>query len=445
MGEQQMRRSRLVTVPLAAALVIGAVAPALGSADARRQPAAAAHPATRGAHKQYLLTVPGGRKGDQLGTSVAIGKGLVAVGAPYRTVHGHKHQGAVYVFKKPASGWGHATVTAVLTIAAGKANDFFGSSVAIAGNTIAVGTPLITVGTNLDEGAVYLFTKPAGGWSKAHHPTGRLFPTDRTANDLFGSSLAGTANTFVVGAPGHVVGQHSRQGAAYVFVRPRGGWQRHTRQTAELTASDGLAGNGLGQSVAISGRTIAAGAPYVHLGSHASQGAAYVFREPRSGWRTATDVARLTVRHGATKDYFGQAVAVSGSTVVASSTYRKIGTRKRQGAAYVYTPSASGWHNETQNATLTVQPGVAGAYFGGGLAFSGTRIIGTGYGLASIFTRPAGGWRGSRHQQVQLAGQTSADRIGPAIAVFGSTIVAGVPGHSEGHRVAEGAAYVFVR
>ncbi len=437
-----MRRSPLLLLTVAAALAAAAIAP---TADATsRHPSLQSRPAA-GAHRQYLLTAPGGRKGDLFGSTVAIGGGLIAVGAPYRTVNGHKDQGAVYLFQKPASGWGHATVTAILTVAGGHAGDFFGASVAVAHNTVVVGTPLITVGTNTHEGQVYLFSKPANGWSAAHHPTGRLFPSDRTANDLFGASLAAAGNTIVVGAPGHVVGQHARQGAAYVFLRPRGGWLPHNRQTRELTASNGRSGNELGYSVAISGHTVAAGAPYTQIGQHPSQGATYVFTKPSSGWATATDRAELTVRGGATGDYFGYGVAVTGGTIAASAPFRKVGTTARQGAAYVFVKPGSGWRSAHQSATLTVSPGVTKAYFGTGLAAGGTRIVGTGYGLASLFVEPSTGWHGVRHQQAQLAGATNTDFIGREVAISGSTIVAGAPTQTVGRHVGQGAVYVYVR
>jgi FG-GAP repeat len=53
------------------------------------------------------------------------------------------------------------------------------------------------------------------------------------------------------------------------FSVPAGSWS----QQAELTAADGAAGDGFGYSVAISGSTAVAGAPF----KDSSRGAAYVF------------------------------------------------------------------------------------------------------------------------------------------------------------------------
>ena len=56
---------------------------------------------------------------------------------------------------------------AVLTGSDEGEGDGFGSSVAISGSTMVVGSPGHQVGTNLDQGAVYVFNEPASGWANA--------------------------------------------------------------------------------------------------------------------------------------------------------------------------------------------------------------------------------------------------------------------------------------
>jgi len=437
-------RPQHILIPVMTSVVLAAIVPVAGNASANHR-AARANPASGGAHHQYVLTAPGGSKNDSFGSSVAIHKNIAVVGAPYRTVKGHRYAGVAYVFVRPASGWGHAKVTAVLNLAKPKTREGFGWSVAIAGNTIAVGAPGLNNGTNKLEGTVDLFTRPAGGWRHAHHPTGRLYPTDRTSRDLFGFALASSGRTFVVGAPTHVVGQHPTQGSAYVYHQPAGGWKAHNPQTAELTAGDGVTGIEVGYSVAISGTTIVAGAPYAQVGKKVGAGAVYVFRKPGSGWRNGVDTAKLTVRHPATAQYFGDAVAVTGSTVVGGAPDTKVSGHVNQGAAYVFTKGNSGWHDAHQNATLTVSPGNPNAYFGQGLAASGSRIVGAAYGLLSLFHHPGGHWSGVEHQKAQLSGTNALDFIGKAVWMSGSTIIAGAPTQLVGHHLNQGAAYVFVR
>ena len=128
-----------------------------------------------------------------------------------------------------------------------------------------------------------------------------------TASDgpggFLGASVAVSGNTIVAGAPLTTVNGNIHQGAVYVFVKPKNGWA-HATQTAELTASDGgigqeFGGNNLsspffgGNAVAISGDTIVVAAP--------SNGV-YVFVKPNSGWRDATQTAKLTASN---EDYPG--------------------------------------------------------------------------------------------------------------------------------------------
>ena len=70
--------------------------------------------------------------------SVSISGNTVVVGAG-DTVSGNIEQGAAYVFTEPASGWADMTQTAELTASDGQADDGFGTSVSISGNTVVVG------------------------------------------------------------------------------------------------------------------------------------------------------------------------------------------------------------------------------------------------------------------------------------------------------------------
>ena len=72
-------------------------------------------------------------------------------------------------------------------------------SVSISGNTVVVGAADATVGGNSDQGAAYVFTEPGSGWTQ----TAKLTASDGAANDCFGYSVSISGNTVVVGAPGH--------------------------------------------------------------------------------------------------------------------------------------------------------------------------------------------------------------------------------------------------
>ena len=98
-------------------------------------------------------------------------------------------------------------------------------------------------------------------------------------------------------------------------------------QEAKLTASDGTADDGFGVSVAISGNTVVVGAPWTPFNPDTWEpgpGAAYVFAEPGSGWATMTQTAELTASDGAAGDGFGVSVSISGNTVVVGARGRRI-------------------------------------------------------------------------------------------------------------------------
>src|SRR5262249_28468761 len=136
-------------------------------------------------------------------------------------------------------------------------------------------------------------------------------------------------------------------GAAYVYVKGPNGWNNMT-QVARLTPSDGV-GDFLGQSVAISGDTIAVGGFGYTVGSNLLQGAIYVYAKPAGGWTDMTETALLTASDAATNDQMGRTVAISGDTIVTSA----------KGLGYIFTKPPGGWVNETETARLsTSKPGI---------------------------------------------------------------------------------------
>ena len=106
----------------------------------------------------------------------------------YATVNGNADQGAAYVFTGSGSGWNQA---AKLTASDGAANDVFGWSVAISGNTVVVGADYATVGGNVKQGAAYVFTEPATGWTNMTQ-TAKLTASDGAAGDYFGTRFRST-------------------------------------------------------------------------------------------------------------------------------------------------------------------------------------------------------------------------------------------------------------
>jgi FG-GAP repeat/Divergent InlB B-repeat domain len=326
------------------------------------------------------LTASDGTGSDNLGYSVAISGTTIVAGAPLHTVNNNGDQGAVYVFSEPAAGgWVNATQTAELTAGDGAANDRLGDAVAASGTTVVAGAPDRTVSGHSNDGAVYVFDQPGGGgWVNATQ-NAELTISDGIANEQLAfdghPGLAVSDTTIVVGDSQHAVAGHESQGAVYVFAKPAAGGWVNTTQTAELTAGDGAADDLLGNSVALSGSTIAAGAPR-HVRSGNDQGAVYVFTQPASGpWANATQAAELTASDGGGIDLLGYSVAISGTTIVAGAPQHTVSVNA-QGALYLFEqPAGGGYVDAAAPASLTASDAAAIDWLGYDIAASGDTIL----------------------------------------------------------------------
>jgi len=108
------------------------------------------------------------------------------------------------------------TETAELT--GGAFGDVLGYSVGISGNTVVAGAPRWPAYDR--PGAVYLFVEPRSGWKSTSKCNAKLTASDGAANDYFGFSVAISGQTVVSGAYGATISINSQQGAAYVFGGP---------------------------------------------------------------------------------------------------------------------------------------------------------------------------------------------------------------------------------
>jgi hypothetical protein len=223
------------------------------------------------------------------------------------------------------------------------AGDYFGFRVAISGTTAIVGA----FGHASIAGRAYVFTKTATGWKQVAELEG----SDTAALDDFGSSVAISGTTAVVGADGY-------GNRAYVFTKTATGW----KQVAELEGSDTAALDDFGISVAISGTTAVVGAD----GYGNSAGRAYVFTKTATGWR---QTAELKGSDTASLNGFGVSVAISGTTAVVSAT--TYGHASVIGRAYLFTKTATGWRQ-----TAELKASHTGLWkFVDSVAISGTTVM----------------------------------------------------------------------
>jgi hypothetical protein len=376
-----------------------------------------------------------GAPGDYFGVSTAVSGNTLVVGSNNTDASA----GAAYVFVQPSSGWANALQTAKLTASDGKTGDGFGWSVSISGNTIVVGAPGHNTGNRL-QGAAYVFVKPSTGWQDMTE-TAELTALDGSEQDAFGVSVAISGNTIAIGSTGN----NNYLGAAYVYLKPVAGWKTTSHFQAKLTDSDDPAGE-LGIAVALIDNTIVAGA----YNDNGAPGAAYVFVRPPGGWTSTTQTAKLTASGGASVDSFGLSVAISGSTVLIGARNAP-SNGVTVGAAYIFAEPATGWIDANETAKLTASD--AGAYsgFGFSVAIDGnTAAVGAAWaaigqnqlqGASYVFVRPTAGWQSTSRFSSKLTalGGTTSSLFGTAASISGSTIAIG----SYGANALEGSAYLF--
>jgi hypothetical protein len=316
--------------------------------------------------------------------------------------------GAAYIYALSQGIWRRQTT---LKDPGNEYLDLFGSSVAVSGRTVIVGAP----GAQGLNGRAYVYVRSGGRWRRQ----GTL--SSPSGGGDFGSAVALYGNTAVIGA----LDARGFAGAAYVYARSGTRWHRD----ATLDGPRGACCAYFGSSVALYGGTIAVGAP----GARKWTGAAYVYDRSGARWHRQ---AVLTDPRRRPNDIFGTSVAVTSATVVAGAP----GVHNEAGATYIYGRSGTHWHKQ---AALTVAPTASPAGgFGGAVAISGTgrnaealisglSVSGlaatkTQCGSAFEFTRPSGRWR--LRARVADPRCQSYDEFGYALSIFGQTAFIGAPG-----------------
>jgi hypothetical protein len=346
-------------------------------------------------------------EGDVFGRVVALSAdgNTLAVGAPLEDsdatgVNGDQENnnapsaGAVYVFVRDANGeWSQQ---AYIKASNSEQADFFGSSIALSGDTLAVGAyreSSAATGVNGDQadntrkfaGAVYVFTRDlTGAWSqeayiKSSDGPGYGLP------ELFGWSVALSGNTLAVGArwSSHLPNYSAPSaGAVYVFKRDSAGlWS----EPAYIKASNTDRGDSFGNSVALSGEWLVVGAPFESSNAtgingnqddnSAQSGAVYVFRFDGMGWNQQ---AYIKASNTGELDGFGWTVALSenGSGLVVGAPWedsiakgingdQSDNNAENSGAIYVFRFDDTDWVQQAY-----VKSSIDDHFFGGAFALS---------------------------------------------------------------------------
>ncbi|MCB9229523.1 MAG: hypothetical protein H6618_07925 [Deltaproteobacteria bacterium] len=347
----------------------------------------------------------------------------------------------------------------VKSLASGSSNnsDQFGQSTAVSGDTLVVGSinedcnqtsiSALTGGASLscddslsNSGAVWVYRKSGNSWSAEAF----IKPSNAGSGDNFGTSVAISGDTLVVGAPYEDSNQttvtngasassddsNADSGAVYIFSRSGTTWT----QSAYLKAPNNDAGDLFGQRVAIDGDTVIIGATgedaadtTITNGTTASadntatdKGAAYIFRKTAGVW--AQEAYLKALQTGGSTTAVGQDVDIEGDTAIISS------------------------HKANCKDTIINSSVTDCSTYGG-----------SSYGAVWVFKRSGTTWVQEAYLSTPVL--HNGDLLGNSIAISGDTIVAGADGEdsasgtiingssasADTSLLGSGAAYVFVR
>jgi hypothetical protein len=293
--------------------------------------------------------------GDRFGESIAVQGDVAVVGAPYEDESGAAAAGAVYVFVRTAGLWSEV---ARLTAADYGVFDHFGASVALDGDTLAIGAEFDDAGGGSFSGSAYVFVESSGTWVQQ----AKLVPPGLSANDLCGTAIALDGERLVVGAPQHDAGGLANAGSAWVFERAAGVWSL----TAQLAPTDAAVGATFGSALAADSGRILVGAPH-QSGATTNAGAAYVFGGAAATW---TQEAKLVDIGFVFADQFGYALDLESERAVVGlpwSNAAGIAT----GGVQVFERSGGVW---TGLFELVGSDCEAGDYLGVSVALSGDLV-----------------------------------------------------------------------
>ena len=425
--------------------------------------------------EQAYLIASNSEASDEFGYSIAVSGDTLAVGAwledsssAITPDEAATDSGAVYVFTRSGGIWNQQSYIKASNIGAG---DNFGISVALSGDTLAVGAYFedsITQGVNTvpedidpdaNSGAVYIFVRSGSNWSEQAY----IKASNTGDGDEFGISVALSNNTLAVGAhqeDSSTEGVNttpdegtSNSGAAYIFTRSETTWS----EQAYIKASNTGASYRFGNSIALSEDTLAVGASE----EDTWRGAVYVFARGDTGW---SEQAYLKAPNPDIQDYFGISVALFGDTLaigayLEDSNTEGVGTTpdnngSNSGAVYVFVRSSTIWNqqafikpfNTSDNDQFGKTVALSGDVLVVGAAREDSNIAGIDqgwndkardFGAVYVYTRDGITW--SEQSFIKPSTTVSKDFFGSSVAVAGDTIAVGVPINS----TSAGAVYTF--
>lgn len=330
-----------------------------------------------------------------------------------------------------------------VTPTAGTASQRCGLALAAQGDVLVCGAPYEdTKATDAGAVDVFRFDETAKVWNFEQ----QLFASDAEASARFGTSVAIDGNVIVVGSPYKDSTKGVDAGEIYVFRYDT--TNKVWNQEQKLVSSVGATNDWFGMSVGVSGNALIAGAPRADTAMGADSGAAVVFRYQNSFVKWVEE-AQLVDPHGVASDNAGQAVAIQNGTAIVGSSLADLSSLYDAGDVNVWTVSGTTWSQVQQITAPTKQ---SYADFGAHLRMDGDLLVVaapledqsttiTDSGAVYVYRLVSGSYvNEARFTATVPASYTN---FGSDVAVRGDVVMVGFQSDTVAGKSACGSAYVF--
>lgn len=372
-------------------------------------------------------------QGDSFGRSVSISGDLALVGADFGTLSGGNN-GTAYVYRLHQDNCGDSLCP--IWIKEAKLFAFDGNSGDRFGMSVSIDGDFAIAGAQRDNthrGAAYVFQYDGAEWSSGV----KLIATDGVAHDHFGYSVAISGDHAIIGSFEDDDNGDS-SGSAYTYRYFAGIWY----QEAKLLPSNGSEEDFFGLAVAISGDVAIVGAAQDSDKGNNS-GAAYIFRFDGENWN---EEAKLVSSEGEYGDLFGRPVDISGDVVIVGANSDDNNNGVHSGAAYIYRFDGNSWIEETK---LVASDGEYADGFGFSVSIDNdTAVVGawhdddSGWQSGSAYVFHYDGQTWSQGSKLLPSEGAVDDLYGIAVAVSGDYAIVGA-NEDDDNGEGSGGAYIY--